>query len=412
MHETVLLSDPKSPLRIEYSRPAMEEIRERAREGLMAAPRVGMGIGGLLLGVRQDARTRIVDSIEIPCCHSGGPSFKLTPGEMRQTREMMAEAGEITATSRIAVVGWYCSKTRGDAVLNEFDRQFHDELFPGPWKIALVLRPSAAEPMRAVFYFREETGMVVRGIECEVDEWAPPEPEAAHAATSPVIKLVETPARAAKVIEMSPLETPSPVAMPAPVVAPRTAETTLADIIGVATADGETPVRPRAAAANAELFGVTGMLPVKPVRKWNKPLIGGAIAAALLAAAGGAYATRNSWLPKPPLNLTSTELDGSLLIRWNPDTVKGVAHGTMYISDGSGKQPDPVPLDRFQLSSGLLTYALKTKQVTATLDAGSVHDRTAWFAPPPATPEAPAPAEPSAEKTPIRTVPAQDTPQR
>jgi hypothetical protein len=391
----------------------MEEIRARAREGLMAAPRVGMGIGGLLLGVRQAAaedagRTRIVDSIEIPCCHSGGPSFKLTAEEMRQTRAMMAEAGEITATSRIAVVGWYCSKTRGDAVLNEFDRQFHDELFPDPWKIALVLRPSAAEPMRAVFYFRDETGMIIRGIECDVDEWAQPAPEDA-----PAIKLVETPSRAAKVIEMSPparvmeipVETPPPVAMPAPAATARSAETTLADIIGVGTADGETPVRPRPAAVNADLFDVTGSLPPKPVRKLNKLVSGGAIAAALLAAAGGAYVTRNSWLPTPPLDLTSSELDGSLLIRWNPDTVKGVDHGTMYINDGSGKQPEPVALDRFQLSSGLLSYTLKTKQVTATLDAGSVHDRTAWFAPPPAT-------QPAVPVEPLRTAPAQDTPPR
>ena len=70
----------------------------------------------LLLGVREGGRTRIVDSLEIPCCHSGGPSFRLTPEEMQQARETMTEAAEITAKTRIAVVGWYCSKTRGDAV--------------------------------------------------------------------------------------------------------------------------------------------------------------------------------------------------------------------------------------------------------------------------------------------------------
>lgn len=440
MHETVLLSDPKSPLRVEYSRAAMEEIRERAREGLMAAPRVGVGVGGLLLGVREGGRTRIVDSMEIPCCHSGGPSFRLTAEEMQQTRETMAEAGEITAKTRIAVVGWYCSKTRGDAVLNEFDQQFHDELFPETWQIALVLRPSAAEPMRAVFYFRDDTGTVRRGVECEVEEWSPPEMEtgateasaatAAVAEAAPGPKPVEPVARAAKVIEMTPpaarvveplLETP-PQAAPQPAAIPR-AETTLADVIGVGAADEENHARHRPAATNADLFGMPDALPLKP-RNANKIFMAVVIAVTLLAIAGGAYFTRNSWMPKQPLNLTSTELNGSLLIRWNPDAVKGINSGTMYISDGSGNQPQAVELDRFQLGSGLLNYALKTKQVTATLDAGNIHERTAWFAPPPATPTpgaaepattntpataAPPPA-PGAENKPTTTVPAQDNP--
>jgi proteasome lid subunit RPN8/RPN11 len=441
MHETVLLSDPGSPLRVEYSRAAMEAIRERAREGLMAAPRVGVGVGGLLLGVREGERTRIVDSMEIPCCHSGGPSFKLTAEEMQQAREMMAEAGEITLKTRVTVVGWYCSKTRGDAVLNEFDQQFHDELFPDAWQIALVLRPSAAEPMRAVFYFRDGMGAVSRGVETEVDEWAPPVEGDSHEVASPApleIKAVEVPVRPApkKVIEMSPPaaahppDTSLPMAVP-PVVNVRPAETTLADIIGAATADGEAPVRPRS--LNADLFGAPVALPPRPKTN-SKLIIGGAVAAVILLGGGGAWFTRDSWMAKPPVNLTSSELNGSLLIRWNSDSVKGVDHGTMYVSDGSGKQPEIVPLDRFQLGSGLLNYKVKTLQVTATLDAGTIHERTAWFAPAPVTPPAvvggPPPLSPNAPagavapspttaptpttrpavKTPITTAPALDTP--
>ena len=80
MQETVKLSDPRSPLQIEYSCAAMEQIRKRAREGLMAAPRVGMGVGGLLLGVREGARIQLLDCIDIPCSHSAGPSFNLSVG--------------------------------------------------------------------------------------------------------------------------------------------------------------------------------------------------------------------------------------------------------------------------------------------------------------------------------------------
>jgi len=59
----------------------MEKIRLQARDGLMALPRVGMGVGGLLLGTRQDGVVRLVDAIEIPCSHTLGPAFNLTDEE-------------------------------------------------------------------------------------------------------------------------------------------------------------------------------------------------------------------------------------------------------------------------------------------------------------------------------------------
>src|SRR5580658_8709402 len=168
MHETVYLSDPHSPLRIEYSQAAMEQIRKRARDGLMAAPRIGMGVGGLLLGVRENTRIQLLDSIDIPCSHSAGPSFNLTPDEKRQSLEMVAEAGALSVSGKVGVIGWYCSKARGDAVLNDSDLSFHAELFPGAGPVALVLRPRVLESMRAAFFFRDETGAVVKAVECDV----------------------------------------------------------------------------------------------------------------------------------------------------------------------------------------------------------------------------------------------------
>src|SRR5579863_10550049 len=170
MPETVELSEPHSPLRIEYSRAALEQIRRRAREGLMAAPRVGMGVGGLLLGVRKGARIRLLDSIDIPCSHSIGPSFDLDPDERRESLAIIAEAGKPGVSRKVGVIGWYCSKTRGDANLNQSDLSLYDELCPDPWQVALVVRPNVVDAMRAAFFFRDEGGAVVKGMECDVDE--------------------------------------------------------------------------------------------------------------------------------------------------------------------------------------------------------------------------------------------------
>jgi hypothetical protein len=95
------------------------------------------------------------------------------------------------------VIGWYCSKTRGCATLNETDLNLHAELFAGTSKIALVVRPSVVDPMRAAFFVPDGNGGLVKGVECEVDVWwSAPKDEPEDAATeidSPVeSEFVET----------------------------------------------------------------------------------------------------------------------------------------------------------------------------------------------------------------------------
>ena len=136
----------------------------------MALPRVGMGVGGLLLGTWHEDVLRLDGSIEIPCSHAGGPSFNLTEDEKEALGALIAGAGE-------GVIGWYCSKTRGDAALGNAEMAIYREFFSKPGQIALMLRPSAAEPTRAAFFFRDGEGNAVKGIECDVDEWRPDEAE-------------------------------------------------------------------------------------------------------------------------------------------------------------------------------------------------------------------------------------------
>jgi hypothetical protein len=398
MHETVYLSHPRGPLRIEYSQAAMEQIRKRARDGLMAAPRIGMGVGGLLVGVSEKGRIRLLDSVDIPCSHSAGPSFDLTGDEKRESREMVAEAGALSVSGKVGVIGWYCSKTRGDAVLSESDLNFYAELFPGSGQIALVLRPSLFESMRAAFFFRDERGAVVKGIECEVDEWRPAA-NAGLAAADPEVDASapnKTPVASA-FSESPPAEPPKPleshkiveIRSPAASVVEAPVETRLSDIIDLT---GDTPDRPAfAPVRRQELFGVREFVALRP-RRPGKTRLALVAAAALLAAGAAAYFTQDSWLPKPALTLTSTESNGSLLIHWNPEALRGIDHAQMFVNDGGQPTPSVITLDRLQIVSGLLSYTPKSKRVTAKLDAGDITGITAWFAPEPAPATAPAAA--------------------
>ena len=57
--------------------------------------------------------------------------------------------------------------------------------------------------------------------------------------------------------------------------------------------------------------------------------------------AGGLFATRDGWLPRPPLTLNCTDTKGMLEIRWNAAAARGLDHGLLLINDGGGGQLTP-----------------------------------------------------------------------
>jgi hypothetical protein len=332
----------------------MEQIRKRARDGLMAVPRVAVGVGGILLGEREKGFIRLLGSIQIPCAHASGPSFNLTAEEKRQSRDTIARTGVPGGTGKPGVIGWYCSKARGSATLNEFDLSFYAELFRDSWQIALVLRPYAVEPMHAAFFFRDKNGRVVKGVECDVDEWRP--------APSVKVESVEV-----ESIEAEPLEVKPAI-----------------------EANTEAVAAPALSQSTVKQFDVSSLLfsqPLpQPLRKRRKL---GWILSAVAALAAGAmvFLAQDSWMPKPALTLNSTESNGSLLFHWNADAMRGVDHASLNVNDGG--QLQTLTLDRLQLKSGVLSYMPKSQRVSAKLDAGETSAITAWFAPEPITDQPP-----------------------
>jgi hypothetical protein len=284
------------------------------------------------------------------------------------------------------------------------------DFFSKPGQISLMLRPSAAEPMRAAFFFRVEKCNVVKGIECDVDEWRPGEAEMEPAvkehipgeAREPMVAI--TPA----VEREEPVVTPvavTPVAVAPVAVAP--AVVAKVETVPIAAIPEPVPllrdtrpVAPVGPTAIPDMFAFAG-----PPPRRKKPFVWIFAAAAVLAAGAAAFFTQDSWLPRPPLALNSVESNGNLVIRWNIDALRGIDRASMFVNDGGNLQS--LPLDRFQINQGVLIYSPKSERVTAKLSAGETSAIAVWLKPVAAAPAVEAPT--SVADVPQTATPAPDT---
>ncbi len=151
MNPPVYWPDESLPLAIYCAPGVLTDLEIQATDGLLAMPRTGLGIGGLLLGRQSGERLEILRTVAISCSHAMGPSFVLTPEEIAE-----AKASEDGVDEECALVGWYCSKPNGRMVLSENDVALFDALCGERGQVALLIRPSLGRVTLATFALRGE----------------------------------------------------------------------------------------------------------------------------------------------------------------------------------------------------------------------------------------------------------------
>src|SRR5215469_9267860 len=117
----------------------IQELRYTAIQALLAIPRRGLEIGGLLLGaVRKGQPTvfELTEFVEVPCEHRFGPAYTLDEPERAALKTMIERYPQGGA---VQVVGFYRSYTGRDAEPDEADRELARMFFGSPEFIHLVL---------------------------------------------------------------------------------------------------------------------------------------------------------------------------------------------------------------------------------------------------------------------------------
>jgi hypothetical protein len=191
MNPPVYWPDKSLPLAIYCAPGVLTGLEILATDGLLAMPRTGLGIGGLLLGRQSGERLEILRSVAIPCSHAMGPSFVLTPEEIAEVK-----ASENAVDGECALVGWYCSKPNGRMALSESDEALFDALCGERGQVALLIRPSLGNVTLATFALRGDGRNGDRfqlGTQGElVTPETTPVPEEPDLTAEPVAPLVET----------------------------------------------------------------------------------------------------------------------------------------------------------------------------------------------------------------------------
>ena len=147
----------QSPLAIEYNRTVLDEVRDQAVAGYRRLSRGGVEVGGILYGIREEGKVRILATQPIACEYKSGPTFILSDRDKTRLLDQIAASESDEALQGLSVVGFYLSHPRAAVALTDRDLEIFNEFFPAIWNIALVMKPGD-QSIRGGFFVREARG--------------------------------------------------------------------------------------------------------------------------------------------------------------------------------------------------------------------------------------------------------------
>jgi hypothetical protein len=384
--------EPEIALDEAASRRALDAIRRDALDGLLALPRVGMGVGGLLAGTRRENHLQILERIEIPCLHALGPGFVLTGEELETARELAAKA------EPLEVIGIYISKTRGALEPGPADLETLAALCPNKDQILLMIRPSTIEPVRATLFVREADGGVIPRSDIsmdgahgsDVDRAGAAEPAPAPAAApNPALQALKRTVSVSEQANAPKHETPGDTTTegrknPAQLVVPIPVTDLRARVDKPTDQFGLQPALQALARVvnhpepppNAPPLRQTILFQQHHDRESSRRAVLYTCGAMALIAAA-AFAALDMLAPKPELTLNVREENGALIFRWNRNAAAAGDRGRLLVNDAG--QLREFPLDRVRIEAGFFQYRRKSDQIVAKLVIGDRSARTEFF---------------------------------
>lgn len=150
---------PQCPFLMECSSAVLEQIR-REVEHARKSYRGERETGGVLFGIHEPERIRILAAKPLQCEHAMGPGFVLSQKDEKRLAQLIVAPATDPELNGLEALGWYHSHVRSPIFLSERDLQIHSRYFDAPFQVALVIRRESQRPTRAGFFFREASGEI------------------------------------------------------------------------------------------------------------------------------------------------------------------------------------------------------------------------------------------------------------
>lgn len=386
---------PGDRFTVTYSLGVFHEIDFQVSEGFRRIPHGGIETGGLLFGRLAEQDSQLSARIEafrtIECEHASGPSFNLSERDIAGIREQLAAASSDPELQGLQPLGWFVAHTRSPLEMNDREAALFAELFPGPGRLLLLVKPERFQATRFAFILRGTDGRFER--DAAASAIILPLPGRAGRSTqgpaasipAPISGPPPQPARA--VTPAPPPVPPKPVTPPPAAPAASSAPSFWSDV-PISPKGREPIVKIEEPPPLAELSKTTALAPKQPARDeightpdsiataepdWvhGEPqritrkmgrsgrLSGLRLAALLLLAAGlgcgvgyFAYlqlpsATIPLSIERTPAAATSASGSGQLVLSWPADETRDAIYASVRVDEGEG-----VPLSTQQKESG------------------------------------------------------------
>ena len=178
---------PQCPFLIECSPVVLDQIR-REVEDSSNSRRGEWETGGVLFGIHEPGRIRILACKPLQCEHAMGPGFVLSEKDKKRLALLISAPATDQELNGLQALGWYHSHIRSRIFLSERDLQVHSRYFAAPYQIALVIHPRSDGPARAGLFFREPSGQMRWESSYEEFTFETPPPAAPEAKQAVVAK--------------------------------------------------------------------------------------------------------------------------------------------------------------------------------------------------------------------------------
>jgi proteasome lid subunit RPN8/RPN11/DNA-directed RNA polymerase subunit RPC12/RpoP len=134
-----------------------EQIRRETKAG-RNAPGGERETGGVLFGIQELDRVRILAHKPLQCEHAMGPGFILSETDQQRLAQLILLPAADAELHGLQALGWYHSHLHSRIFLSPRDQEIHSRYFAAPYQIALVIHPLSDGAARAGFFFRELSG--------------------------------------------------------------------------------------------------------------------------------------------------------------------------------------------------------------------------------------------------------------